>query len=217
MAMMGGRAETRARRQEQATAVRDIVNDWWSAADFSGNFVVVGDLNDYPGAGTALGSLLNHPHLVNVVNRLPVNQRWTHYWAGGDEYHQLDYILLSRALADHNPGRPGIERLTMIVEVKPEKGEVIRIDRVNLECRRNEISLFNGAFGNQVSEVYGHNARFIGGLKPALLIRFPQIMESLRKNTRIPRRLHNQHLLGPFSSVTPEGLPCFISASQGPL
>lgn len=108
--MMGGRDATRARRQEQATAVRDIVNDWWSGAGYTGNFAVVGDLNDYPGAGTSLGSLLNHPHLVNVVNRLPVNQRWTHYWAGGDAYHQLDYILLSRALADQNQGRPGIER-----------------------------------------------------------------------------------------------------------
>jgi endonuclease/exonuclease/phosphatase family metal-dependent hydrolase len=108
--MMGGRAETRARRLEQATAVRDIVNDWWQSVDFAGNFVVVGDLNDYPGAGTALGSLLNHPHLVNVVNRLPANQRWTHYWAGGDEYRQLDYLLLPRPLADQNPGRPVIER-----------------------------------------------------------------------------------------------------------
>ncbi|MHC4072236.1 MAG: endonuclease/exonuclease/phosphatase family protein [Planctomycetota bacterium] len=108
--MMGGRQQTRERRLEQATAVRDIVNDWWRSADFSGNFIVAGDLNDYPGTGTALGPLLNHPQLVNVVNRLPANQRWTHYWAGGDEYRQLDYLLLSRALADQNPGRPVIER-----------------------------------------------------------------------------------------------------------
>lgn len=108
--MIRTRAETRARRLEQATAVRDIVNEWWRSADFAGNFIVLGDFNDYPGAGTALGSLLNHPHLVNVVNRLPANQRWTHYWAGGGEYRQLDYLLLSDILADQNPGQPVIER-----------------------------------------------------------------------------------------------------------
>ncbi len=108
--MIRTRVETRARRLEQATAVRDIVNEWWRSADFAGNFIVLGDFNDYPGAGTALGSLLNHPHLVNVVNRLPANQRWTHYWAGGGEYRQLDYLLLSDMLADQNPGQPVIER-----------------------------------------------------------------------------------------------------------
>lgn len=108
--MIRTRAETRARRLEQATAVRNIVNDWWRSANFAGNFVVLGDFNDYPGAGTALRPLLNHPHLVNVVNRLPANQRWTHYWAGGGQYRQLDYLLLSDLLADQNSGRPVIER-----------------------------------------------------------------------------------------------------------
>lgn len=108
--MIRTRAATRARRTEQATAVRDIVNNWWRPNGFDGNFIVLGDLNDYPGNGTALGTLLNHPHLVNVVNRLPANDRWTHYWAGGDEYRQLDYLLLSQALANRNPGLPVIER-----------------------------------------------------------------------------------------------------------
>ena len=108
--MIRTRVETRARRLEQATAVRDIVNEWWRSENFEGNFIVLGDFNDYPGAGTALGTLLNHPHLVNVVNRLSANQRWTHYWAGGGEYRQLDYLLLSDMLAEQNPGQPVIER-----------------------------------------------------------------------------------------------------------
>ena len=108
--MIQTRESTRERRLEQATAVRDIVNGWWQSLNFDGNFIVVGDLNDYPGTGTALNPLLNHPNLVNVVNRLPNNQRWTHYWAGGDEYRQLDYLLLSELLADENPGQPEIER-----------------------------------------------------------------------------------------------------------
>ncbi len=111
--MMGGRAQTRARRVEQAQRVRQIVNGWWSSLSYEGNFIVLGDLNDYPQGQTGIDALLNHPHLVNVVNRLPANQRWTHYWAGGNEYHQLDYLLLSKILADTNPGRPVIMRQGM--------------------------------------------------------------------------------------------------------
>ena len=44
---------------------------------------------------------------VNVneggVPKLPVDEQWTHYYAGEDEYRQLDYVLISRALAEHNP------------------------------------------------------------------------------------------------------------------
>ena len=108
--MMGGRQQTRARRVEQATGIRDLIDSLWQDYDYDGNFIVLGDLNDYPGTGTALGSLLNHQQLVNVVNRLPAGDRWTHYWAGGGAYRQLDYLLLSRALADANPANPSIER-----------------------------------------------------------------------------------------------------------
>ena len=108
--MIRTRGGTRARRREQANAVRDIINNWWRPENFNGNFIVLGDFNDYPGTGTALNALLNHPHLVNVVNRLPANDRWTHYWAGGNQYSQLDYLLVSNTLANRNPGQPVIER-----------------------------------------------------------------------------------------------------------
>jgi predicted extracellular nuclease len=108
--MMEGRAPTRARRLEQAQAVADIVNARWAGPGFAGNFVVLGDMNDYEDAETSLTPLLTHPHLVNVVRRLPAADQWTHYWAGGNQYRQLDYLLLSQALANHNPGAPGIMR-----------------------------------------------------------------------------------------------------------
>ena len=63
---------------------------------------MLGDFNDYIDSQTSLTALIDHPGLVNVVERLPQNQRWTHFWAGGGEYRQLDYLLLSRGLAEAN-------------------------------------------------------------------------------------------------------------------
>jgi len=103
--MMGGRGATRARRMEQARRVSAIVRGHWRPLQYQGNFIVCGDLNDYPQDNTSLGSLLRNRQLVNVVNRLPVSERWTHFYAGGNEYRQLDYLLVSRALAEENAGR----------------------------------------------------------------------------------------------------------------
>lgn len=108
--MMEGRAATKARRVEQGERVAAIVNERWQNKNFEGNFVVVGDLNDYPDSETSLGSLLNHQGLVNVVERLPQEEQWTHYFAGGNQYKQLDYIFLSGSLAQLNPGAPKIMR-----------------------------------------------------------------------------------------------------------
>jgi endonuclease/exonuclease/phosphatase family metal-dependent hydrolase len=108
--MMEGRSETRPRREAQAKRVAEIVDEWWKPDGYQGNFVVVGDLNDYPGAGTALGALLDHPALVNVLDRLPSNDRWTHYWASEGDYQQLDYLLVSKALAQANPAPPEVMR-----------------------------------------------------------------------------------------------------------
>jgi len=121
--MMEGRAKTRARRKAQADAVAKIVDAWWKAERYHGNFVVLGDLNDYPGRGTALGSLLNHKALVNVVERLPAKARWTHHYAQGGRYQQLDYLLLSKALADANPHPPEIMRKGMAYRASRYEGE----------------------------------------------------------------------------------------------
>jgi endonuclease/exonuclease/phosphatase family metal-dependent hydrolase len=109
--MMEGREATRARRQEQAERVAAIVDTRWKKSGYKGNFVVLGDLNDYPEGKTALGALLDHKGLVNVVTRLPAEEQWTHYYAGGNSYSQLDYLLLSKGLAQANPGAPAVMRL----------------------------------------------------------------------------------------------------------
>lgn len=109
--MMEGREATRARRQEQAERVAAIVDTRWKKSGYKGNFVVLGDLNDYPEGKTSLSSLLDHKGLVNVLTRLPEAERWTHYYAGGNSYGQLDYLLLSKGLALANTGTPAVTRL----------------------------------------------------------------------------------------------------------
>jgi endonuclease/exonuclease/phosphatase family metal-dependent hydrolase len=108
--MMEGREATRERRQEQAERVAAIIDARWKKSGYKGNFVVLGDLNDYPGGKTGLASLLDHKGLANVLTRLPASEQWTHYYAGGNEYHQLDYLLLSAGLAKANAGKPTVMR-----------------------------------------------------------------------------------------------------------
>ncbi|HRC86985.1 MAG TPA: endonuclease/exonuclease/phosphatase family protein, partial [Thermoanaerobaculia bacterium] len=102
--MMDGRAETRARRKEQADRVAEIVDKRWRPS-YDGNFVVLGDLNDYMDAQTALKRLVGHAALENILDRAPEAERWTHYYAGGNEYRQLDYILVSKSF-DARAGSP---------------------------------------------------------------------------------------------------------------
>ena len=109
--MMGGREETRARRLSQAARVAAIVDARWKKSAYKGNFVVLGDFNDYPQDNTSLGALLNHKGLSNVLTRLPKEEQWTHYYAGGNSYSQLDYLLLSKGLALANAGNPAVMRL----------------------------------------------------------------------------------------------------------
>lgn len=108
--MIGGRNRTMPKRTDQVVRVAEIIDQRWRDDDYLGNYIVLGDFNDYIDAGTSLTALVGHTHLENVVARLPENERWTHYYARGREYRQLDYLLLSKALAEANNSAPGIER-----------------------------------------------------------------------------------------------------------
>jgi len=88
--MIGGRAETHPRCNEQADRVAEIVNEDWQDGGYEGNFVVLGDINDYVDAQTSLGSLVAHPGLVNILDRAPESERWTHRYNGGGDYRHLD-------------------------------------------------------------------------------------------------------------------------------
>jgi endonuclease/exonuclease/phosphatase family metal-dependent hydrolase len=121
--MMGGREATQKRREEQAARVAAIIKEHWEDRGYAGNFIVLGDFNDYYDAGTSLKALLEHPHLENLVNRLPEAERWTHYYAGGDDYRQLDYLLPSKALAQANAGPPEVMRKGLPFRAERYEGE----------------------------------------------------------------------------------------------
>lgn len=107
--MMEGRSQTRARRLEQVHELLAIVKDR-VGPDFDGNFVVLGDMNDYleedaDGTKTALEELAGHPYLVNANEALAPADRWTHYYKGHRDYRQLDFLWVGRALYER-AGRP---------------------------------------------------------------------------------------------------------------
>jgi endonuclease/exonuclease/phosphatase family metal-dependent hydrolase len=108
--MIGGRAQTRARRQLQARTTKRIVTDRFGANAGRHPFIVCGDFNDYRATGSGVTSLVNWNQVEDVVRRRPASDRWTHYWAGGREYRQLDYLLVSTSLAGRTNATPHIER-----------------------------------------------------------------------------------------------------------
>ncbi len=108
--MIGGRDETMDRRKLQSQTVEKILKDRFGPNPGQEKFVVLGDLNDYmPSPG--LDPLVELPWLEDVVRkRLEAQNAWTHYYNRGQDYRQLDYILLSQALAEANPNAvPSIE------------------------------------------------------------------------------------------------------------
>lgn len=101
------RANTAAKRKAQCNAVVDILKKRFGNNPGSAAWAIVGDFNDYLDAQTSLSPLTNQPWLENVVDRLPVVDRWTHWWDTtkvpvAERYKQIDYILLSKSLAQAN-------------------------------------------------------------------------------------------------------------------
>lgn len=121
--MMDGRLDTKKRREEQVEKVAEIVKHRWEPSNYEGNFIVLGDFNDYLDENTSLGALINYDGLVHVSDRIPESERWTHYWAGGDEYQQLDFILLSKSLAENNNGQPEVLRKGLPCRAERYAGE----------------------------------------------------------------------------------------------
>ena len=87
---------------------------------------MLGDLNDYidPGKESKSGirKLLESNQMENVLERLPANDRWTHYYTGDKKYNQLDYLLVSKSLADKNYN---------VVPVIERRGQPLRVNQKN--------------------------------------------------------------------------------------
>jgi endonuclease/exonuclease/phosphatase family metal-dependent hydrolase len=113
-----GRKTTRAKRAKQAAEVKKIVEARFGPTPGSAPWAVLGDLNDFlgPGQGTTSGitDLVTWSEVENVVDRLPLAERFTHFFAGAPagepRVRQLDYILLSSSLAGATGAAPVIER-----------------------------------------------------------------------------------------------------------
>jgi endonuclease/exonuclease/phosphatase family metal-dependent hydrolase len=116
-----GRRNTRARRVLQAREVRRIVTARFGTDAGRHPFVILGDLNDYLEADesgtTGIRELVRWRQVEDVGARLPAAERWTHYFPGDrrrqalEGYHQLDYVLVSRSLAERTRALPEIVRM----------------------------------------------------------------------------------------------------------
>jgi len=115
--MIRTREETRPKRERQAAGVKQIVEERFGADAGEEKFVILGDFNDYlekdDQGESGIDALVEWDQVENVVARRPAEDRWTHYYAGGNDYKQLDYMLLSKSLAEANPGEPEIMRKGM--------------------------------------------------------------------------------------------------------
>jgi endonuclease/exonuclease/phosphatase family metal-dependent hydrolase len=142
--MSDGREASRIMREAEATAVRRIVTDKFGGKPERANWAICGDLNDYAEVDgdrnvvsyktgepspPGITPLLDEGFAHNVVSRLDRTERWTTYHAPDDLYTQLDYILLSPALAERNPDvKPEIIRTGLPWRAARHTGE--RLPRV---------------------------------------------------------------------------------------
>lgn len=124
-----GREKTKARRKSQVNQVKKIIN----AKKKPGNFVILGDFNDYRETDSqgisAILSLVDWNKIHDVAQNLDAKDRWTHYWKGNkpcgivDAYKQLDYILISKSLEKNNKNvKPDIIRIGMTTNAKKYTG-----------------------------------------------------------------------------------------------
>jgi endonuclease/exonuclease/phosphatase family metal-dependent hydrolase len=119
-----GRPATTPIRRAEARAIRHLVERRFGPAWRDASWMIIGDLNDYrerilAGAdverseSSSLDVLLDG-FAVNPLDALPPDRRWTHFhraWSEPqarliEEHVQLDYLLLSPALASANPAPP---------------------------------------------------------------------------------------------------------------
>ena len=103
-------AKSDATRLREARAAAKIIRSRFPGAKFKSElFALCGDFNDEP-ESDPVGPLVRDLGLENVIDRLPAEERWTHWWKGRNQVGQLDYILLSPALAKLAKWPPSIER-----------------------------------------------------------------------------------------------------------
>ncbi len=98
------------RRKQQADRVVAIIKERYGTK-MEGNYAVLGDLNNSPDA-PELKTLVRNKAMEDVIRtRVAPEEQWTHYYKKEKAAEQLDYILLSKSMAQSNPEAvPIIER-----------------------------------------------------------------------------------------------------------
>jgi len=80
--MMGGRGNTKKRRDLQSKNIIRILKERFGNNYGSRDFIILGDLNDYydtaKPAESGIRRLLESNQMENVAERLPASDRWTH-------------------------------------------------------------------------------------------------------------------------------------------
>lgn len=107
--MHGGREKTRPVREQEASAVRAIIERRF-ANPAKEDWIILGDLNDYleidgrPVADHGLGPLVSDGFAEDLAMQTISDdyQRWSHHYPKENTYSALDHIFLSPALADLN-------------------------------------------------------------------------------------------------------------------
>lgn len=124
------RAKTAPKRIAQCDAVLSIIKQKFKNTPQKDNWIVLGDLNDYPDEQSSLQKLTGSAWMENIVQTriADVAERWTHYWDTttvpvDDRYKQIDYIFLSKKIADANPAAvPAIIRKGIITKATKYTG-----------------------------------------------------------------------------------------------
>jgi len=124
-------------RWAEASAVRWIIEERFGKDGAArANWVICGDMNDYVYkegervTPSGVDPLLASGFSVNLLDRLPRHERWTHFYPRDNHRTQLDYILVSPALAKANPeAKPDIIRAGMPHRVPGTEG-IARYPRI---------------------------------------------------------------------------------------
>ena len=97
------------KRERQAKRVIEILKERFGPKLDRGNFVICGDLNDEPDDSALKNTFYKTSlGLVNPIENLPKDQRWTHYWYNDKgrpnrrPFSQLDHIILSPSFKKNN-------------------------------------------------------------------------------------------------------------------
>jgi endonuclease/exonuclease/phosphatase family metal-dependent hydrolase len=118
-----GRAKTRPIREAEAAGVKRAIEGLFGDPSRAA-WAICGDLNDYtetdgaPDAGHALRPLLEGLGAIDLAKQIAdARQRWTHYFPRERSYHQLDYLLISPALA------AGVSQIEILRGGQPYRAE----------------------------------------------------------------------------------------------